>query len=207
MAYQRDTLEFGRAAYFSDAVFAIALTLLIVTVAIPAINNTSSASDLLVALKALIPRFFGFFLGFTLMANYWAAHHRFWSRLERVDARLITINLAYLSFIAFLPFATGLYGTYTRNPVAASFFAVNLAAVSGIEVVQIWYARHAGLPSKATSAAVFRYDLVTASVPVVMLLLSIPVAFVSTWLAPVAWLVIYPVEAVLSRRAPAGAQT
>jgi len=48
--------------------------------------------------------------------GYWHAHHSFFARLQRVDRRLISLNLAYLGFVAFLPFPTAVIGEYEGNP-------------------------------------------------------------------------------------------
>jgi hypothetical protein len=122
-------LEFDRFAFFSDAVYAIALTLLVVGIAVPTVENTHSSRemwDLLVDLRA---EFVSFFVGFAVIGRYWLAHHRFVAVLAAVDTRLMALNLVYLAFIAFLPFPTALVGRYEQNAVAFAFFAGILSCV------------------------------------------------------------------------------
>jgi uncharacterized membrane protein len=200
--YRRGTLEFERVLTVSDAVFAIALTLLIVTVAIPTVGNRSSASSMLSALLDILPHLFGFFLGFVMVARYWVAHHRFSSSLGSLDNRFIQINLAYLALVAFLPFPTGLFGTYLQNPVSVALFGLTLAAISALETLLFAHIRRSGQLRVPISDGAYRFGLLTSSVPVLLMLLSIPVAFVATSLAPFMWLLVFPIETVLDRWRP-----
>jgi uncharacterized membrane protein len=204
--FQRGSLEFDRVLFFSDAVFAIALTLLIVDVGIPTVKDPTSASSMLTALEESGPHLFAFFLGFVLIARYWAAHHRFCAHLNSVDGPFIQLNLAYLALVAFLPFPTGLFGRYLDNPVSTGLFALVLAAVSGLEVVQFVHARRAAQFTRTLSLPAFRFGLITSAVPVLVMLLSIPIAFVVTRWAPMFWLLIFPVEVLLERARPADLQ-
>ncbi len=103
-------------AFFTDAVFAIAMTLLIVSIGAPALQgDISEPNELWGAPCEMAPEFFSFFLAFLLLARYWMAHHEFFSSLDRVDRSLIAANLVYLAFVAFLPFPTELVGRYERT--------------------------------------------------------------------------------------------
>jgi uncharacterized membrane protein len=92
-------------AFFTDAVFAIAMTLLIVTVQVRPLNGPIDApGTLLGAMTGLWPQIFSFFLAFLLLGRYWMAHHAFFSGLKSIDRRVVAWNLVYLAFVAFLPF-------------------------------------------------------------------------------------------------------
>src|SRR5262249_43714644 len=122
--YKRDTVEFGRVLAFSDGLFAIAMTLLIVTVTVPKLADEGSVHDLGNALNDLTPNFISFFISFAVIGRYWVAHHRFVSLLDEIDQGLIGLNLVYLAFIAFLPFPTALLGTYFENPLSIVIYAI-----------------------------------------------------------------------------------
>ena len=81
-----DGLEFERVAFFTDAVFAIAMTLLIVAVAVPALTDSTSGSDLLGALNDKGVEFLAFFIGFVVLGFYWLANHRFFAYLGAVSS-------------------------------------------------------------------------------------------------------------------------
>lgn len=198
-------MEFGRVTGFSDGLFAIAMTLLIVEVAVPRMIHTGSARELLDRLEDLIPEFVGFFLSFVLIGRYWVAHHQMFSVLRGIDYGLISRNLVYLAFIAFMPFPTALLGDYFDNPLAVTAYAVTGAIVSGLEVVLLRYAWKAGLLRVKVTPEVMRWGSIMSLSPVVAFVISIPVAFVSTLGAALMWLITVPFGVYMHRRAPAGA--
>ena len=198
--YERGTEEFARVLTFSDGVFAIAMTLLVVGIAVPALRVAGDSGELLDALGDLTSSFVSFFISFAVIGRYWVAHHQFFSLLRGVDRGLIAINLVYLAFVAFLPFPTGLLGAYFENPVSIVTYALAVAIVSGLEVVLFRRAYRDGLLRRGMPPEVFRYGTLSSTLPVVFFVLSMPVAFVSTGVAVAFWFLAVPVQLVLDRR-------
>jgi uncharacterized membrane protein len=204
--YGRDTVEFARTLSFTDGLFSIAMTLLIVSVAVPTISDTGSVSELADALNDLTPNFISFFISFAVIGRYWLAHHTYFSALARVDRSLIALNLVYLAFIAFLPFPTALLGEYFENPLSIAIYATNVAVVSGMEVVLFSYAQNHDLLERKLPRDVYRYGVLMSLTPVVAFLLSIPVAFIfTTTVAAFCWFLGFPFAAIAQRRKPKGA--
>ncbi len=83
--YERDGVEFGRFLAFSDEVFAIAATLLVVGVAVPVPKESGSVHELAGALNGLIPDFVSFLIGLAVIGRYRAAHHQFFGLVDRLD--------------------------------------------------------------------------------------------------------------------------
>jgi uncharacterized membrane protein len=200
--FDRDSVEFGRVLAFSDGVFAIAATLLVVGIAVPVLNDPEDVGELAEALNELQPQFISFVVGFAVIARYWVAHHRFFGLLGRLDGRLIGLNLVYLAFIAFLPFPTGLLGDYFDNPLSVAAYALIIAAISGLEVVLLWAAHRHRLMRRELSEEVYRWAVQISGSPVAFFLLSVPVAFVSTWLAVLLWFAGIPLGRLLEGRKP-----
>jgi uncharacterized membrane protein len=200
-----DGLEFDRVAFFSDAIFAIALTLLAVGIGTVDIADESSSRDLLDGLWEKGPEIISFFLSFAVLGFFWIAHHRFIARLDGIDARLRLWNLLYLAFVAFLPFPTLLLGQYTENPVAVAFYALNVGAISALETVMFRHAFLAGLNRKPMPLAVANWGTLASATPVACFAISIPIAFVNPIAGIVAWALNMPVGIVLNRVKPAGA--
>lgn len=200
-------LEFDRFAFFTDAVFAIALTLLVVALALPDLSeNSTRAIDMLRALDRLAPDVIGFFIAFILIARYWLAHHTFVAQLRAVDRPLMSINLLYLAFVAFLPFPSGLVGKYEQNPISVLLFAFCLAVISSLEVVMFSHAHKAGLMRKAMPEEVYRWGKFSALTPVCVFILSAPLAFVSTTLTLISWMITIPIGMWFDRHAPEGVE-
>ena len=153
--------DFGRVMSFTDAVFAIAMTLLVVEIGVP--ETIGGAVDdpaaLLGAFADKGPLIFAFFLGCYVIGFYWAAHHRFMSWLEAVDRGFVLLTVVYLAFVALLPFPTGVLGEFGENPISVIAFAVNMAAVSGMETVLFSHARRRRLFREEPPEDVYRWAL------------------------------------------------
>jgi uncharacterized membrane protein len=203
--YDRESVEFSRTLAFTDGLFAIAMTLLVVDLAVPVLKDTHSVHELADALGDDTATFVSFFISFAVIGRYWLAHHAFFSALARVDRTLIALNLVYLAFIAFLPFPTALLGTYFENPLSIVIYAVNVAAVSGMEVVLFSRAQNHGLLERKLPRDVYRFGAVMSLTPVLFFMISIPVAFVSTTLAVCCWFLGIPLAAIADRWKPEGA--
>jgi uncharacterized membrane protein len=196
-------LEFDRFAFFSDAVYAIALTLLVVGIAVPTVEDIRSTRQMWDELFNLRQEFITFFVGFAVIGRYWLAHHRFVAVLGAVDARLMALNLVYLAFIAFLPFPIALVGRYEQNVVAFAFFTVLLSCVSALETGLFAMAQRRGLLVVTVPREVYRFGLAVSTLPVVVFLLSIPLAAATnSTIALLSWIVIWPLELLLDRLAP-----
>jgi uncharacterized membrane protein len=202
--YARGGLEFERLAFFTDAVFAIAMTLLIVAVAVPGLRDESSGHELLHALGDKSPEFLAFFVGFAVLGNYWLAHHRFYGYLARIENGFVALSLLYLAFVAWLPFPTALLGEFGDNALAVSLFALSAGVVSALEAVLLARADRCGLLRRSLSRPVFRHAMRAALLPDVFFLLSIPIAFANTTVAIASWFLTAPGEAALARIKPPG---
>lgn len=95
-----------RLVFFSDAVFAIAITLLIIEVKVPHLPHGSDVAAHLHALANLTPNFMGFFISFAVIGAFWAGHHRAFGLAEHYAPGIVLPNLAMLCAIVLMPFAT-----------------------------------------------------------------------------------------------------
>jgi uncharacterized membrane protein len=203
--YDRDSAEFNRILAFTDGLFAIAMTLLVVDLAVPVLHHDSSVHELANSLNDESAKLVSFFISFAVIGRYWMAHHNFFAGLARIDRGMIALNLLYLAFIAFLPFPTALLGEYFSNPLSVVIYAVNVAIVSGMEVVLFSWAQNHDLLAKKLPSDVYRFGAAMSLAPVLFFMLSIPVAFISTTLAVCCWFLGIPLAAIADRWKPEGA--
>ena len=177
-------VEFGRIVAFSDGVFAIAITLLVLNLEIP--QTPQELSDLFSESSG---DFFAYAISFAVLGRFWVLHHNFFSGVERFDRRLMTINLVYLAWVTVTPFATGVFGELTDEPEAIAIYAGAIAALSATGALMRIYALRAGLMYEE-AAKREPYGLWSPwrfAIPLVFLT-SIPVAYLSPNLAPLVWL-------------------
>ncbi len=195
-------LEFNRFANLSDGVFAIAMTLLVVTIGEPTVSDTRITHEL----HGLLPQIFAFFLSFAVIGRYWLAHHEFLSLLTGVKQRLLWCNLVYLALIAFLPFTTGLFGDYDAVAEVVAIYALNVAAISAMEAVMFAVAHRAGLVERPLPRDAYRYAVFESIVPVIVFVVSIPLAFVDHYAAFACWASLLVIAPIVARRRPADAE-
>jgi uncharacterized membrane protein len=200
--FERGSEEFSRTLALSDGVFAIAMTLLVVGIALPTLDNAGSASEMLDAFDDLSESFISFFISFAVIGRYWVAHQEQFSMLARMDRGFVGLNLVYLTFIALLPFPTDLLGNYFENPISIAVYAANIAIISGMEVVLFRKAYRADLLTHPMPELVYRWGVLGASSPLPLFILSIPIAFLSTAAAAAVWFLSVPVGIVLHHFEP-----
>lgn len=111
----------NRVEAFSDGVFAIIVTLLVLELHVPDLILPSSAS-LLSALNGLAPKFIIYAIGFINITVYWINHHQLFSVLKKTDVGFLWLNCLLLLILAFVPFPTAMLGTYPHQIVAVALF-------------------------------------------------------------------------------------
>lgn len=120
-----------RLIFFSDAVFAIAITLLIIEIKVPHLPHGASDTAHLVELANLIPHFIGFFVSFAVIGLFWAGHHRAFSLARHYAPGLVLPNMMMLTAIAFMPFATAYMSGNFGETVPTAFYNA-LLLVTGL---------------------------------------------------------------------------
>ncbi|AYF97250.1 TMEM175 family protein [Protaetiibacter intestinalis] len=187
-----------RIAFFSDAVFAIALTLLVLDIRLP---EGLEPDELWPALGELWPQFFAYALTFAVLGINWITHHRKFRLMERFDTGLIWINLAFLAFVALAPFPTSVLSEYPEAP-AVVLYAVQVSMLSILQGVLWWYAFRRGLLSEAVDVSIARFVTISVAVTPAIFLATIPVALlVDPTIAMLCWLLLPPAGALTSRLA------
>jgi uncharacterized membrane protein len=194
-------IEFNRALNLTDGVFAIALTLLVVTVGAPAADDARIGAEF----ERLLPEISAFFLSFAVIGRYWLAHHQFVSLLTAFNNRLLIWNLVYLSMVAFLPFMTNVLGEHAEVPLVVASYALNVAVISGLETVCFAVAHRTGLFERPLPNDVYRYAVLESTVPVVVFLVSVPVAWIHVSLSYACWVAVLPLGQITGHRRPADA--
>ncbi|MCB9033483.1 MAG: DUF1211 domain-containing protein [Chitinophagales bacterium] len=103
-----------RIIFFSDAVFAIAITLLIIEIKVPLLHGSDiTEKNFFNQLLLLSPQFLGFILSFFLIGLYWSIHHKMFGYVINYNSKLIWLNLLFLFSIALMPFSTAVYSEYS----------------------------------------------------------------------------------------------
>lgn len=128
MTNDREHAKLERLTFFSDAVFAIAMTLLVIEVRLPELHAVTDRS-LAQALANLLPNYIGFIISFLVIGRFWTGHHRLMAMIETADPALVRANLLLLMAIAFMPFPTAVLSDYSLLRVAIGFYTAYLLLV------------------------------------------------------------------------------
>ncbi len=199
-ASEGDLAGLERLIFFSDAVFAIAITLLVIDIRLPDLGSSATASQVVTSLKNLGPHFFGFVVSFVVIGGFWATHHRTFRYVRRYDRAFIWINILFLMSVAFLPFSSSVISEYGNLPPAVVFYSVSLAITSLLFVVLWLYATyHWRLVDRTLSRSTIQQVLLQLSIPLVVFVASIPVATVTSHVEFL-WLAIPMISRVMRRR-------
>ena len=177
--YDSGTQGFERVILFSDAVYAISLTLIAVQIVLPALTGLNGA-DVGQVISDSFSNIWAYAFAVVWVGLYWKANHRFTLTLRRMDDRYIWAVLVYLAFIALLPLPAALIGE-EWDPRALAFFLVYMACVSLLEVLLMVIALRDDLLVRQISSVEKRRWILRALAPVAGALIAAPLAFVTPY--------------------------
>lgn len=183
---EENEIEFGRIVAFSDGVFSIAITLLVLNLGIDKGLSEGQIDD---ALWNLREDFFAYAISFAVIGRFWVVHHRFFAEVEAFDGRLIGLNLLYLGFIVLIPFSSEVLGEYGGQTPAVVLYSANLALVVLLGLLMGADARRRGLTRVDDRA--HRENQIRSTYIAGVFLLSVPLAFLAPDVAPYLWLVLF----------------
>ena len=125
--FRRGELRLTRVEAFSDGVFAIVVTLLVLELKVPLLGDPHGKGALLEGLRELIPKFVSWLLSFIIVCKFWLNHNRLLDDARHADYALVWLNSLFLLGQAFIPFPTALLGEYPSNPLAVAVFGCVMA--------------------------------------------------------------------------------
>lgn len=135
-----DKMALDRMLFFSDAVFAIAITLLVLDLKLPAVGLEGTEPEFQQALLQLLPSLIGFLWSFILIGQTWIEHHRMGRHLAATDRGLLWWDLALLMFVVLMPFTTSLVSEHFASGTAVALYAAAFGLLGACKV-GLW--RHA----------------------------------------------------------------
>jgi uncharacterized membrane protein len=192
-------VEADRVLAFSDAIFAIAITLLTLNLQVP---PGLHGADFTRALHQTLPALGAYVLSFVILGQLWLAHHRIFGVIARVDYTVLVRNLLFLGLIAIMPFPVRLLSDYTRRPLAVAIYAVAFITAMQLQRL-IWLdvtrPEHRELLREPVPEAVRTgFSRVLLGLLVVFGA-AVPVGMFAPRYATLVWAVIIPLRLVVAR--------
>jgi uncharacterized membrane protein len=134
-------MEKSRLEAFSDGVFAIVITLLILDIRFPVVEYSQFGATLV----ALLPRILAYVMSFIIIGVYWVSHHNSMHAMRKTDRSFLWLNIFLLLCVSFIPFPTSLLGRYPFQSGPIIIYGLTLIvcnAVGYLMIVYVWYHPH-----------------------------------------------------------------
>ena len=196
---QIDSLGLERIIFFSDAVFAIAVTLLALEIRRPDRDVILTERQLRDQILGMWQTYLGYFISFMVIGIFWMAHHRKFRLIKSYDSRLMLLNMLLLLVVAFLPFPSSLLSKYPDR-VATNFYAMTMIVGEMLLCLLWWYAsRNNRLTDPRLDPRQRRKQLINPIATSLVFLLSMGDAYLSPTLARLSWILTLPVAIYANR--------
>lgn len=170
-----------RIIFFSDAVVAIAITLLALDLPVPDTTDSTTNGQLLHALGAQWPSFLAFGISFFVIGSHWSDHRRIFRFAERSTARISSLNMLWLLMMVLTPFAARLLASNGAFGVRFTIYAVVQIIAVSCQVAMERELSRAGLPHRDAAASGLRGDAARNATFITAFAVSIPVSFATRW--------------------------
>jgi uncharacterized membrane protein len=185
---QEPELGLERIVFFSDAVMAIAITLLAIDLKVPALSADLAPSQLAGSLLAMAPRLMSLLVSFIVIGVYWTSHHRYFTYIKRYNGMLIFLNMVFLFFIILMPFVASLLGQYPHQVVGVVTYAAAVA-ITGVSISSVWWyaSWHNRLVDESMDLKFIHTRNRMALLVPILFLVSIPFAFINPLASVIIW--------------------
>jgi len=202
---EQDRIGLERLIFFSDAVIAIAITLLAIDLRVFPTQSTT-VNQLPGLLIGLLPQFLAFTISFFVIGNFWSAHHRLFLYIKRYDSMLVRLNLIFLFLVVMMPFPTSVLANFGGTFAGVALYA---GIVSAIALVRAWTWRYATdnhrLVDPDLPGDLIRSELQVSLLAAGIFLVSIPIALIHPYLAEFSWifwrLILFLINSIDKQRA------
>ena len=175
--------EILRLEIFIDAILAIIITILVLEFKVPE-KAFSSDTEIESFIGHLAPSFISYGISFATIVMLWIDHHFLFRLIEKADIRFAFLNFVFILFLSPIPFTTALAGrnydsAFAVALVGGNYFLMNLS----FSFMWAYAARKRLLPQSRTTEKFFKRDLRISVICALLLLLTIPLAYVSTYIS------------------------
>jgi uncharacterized membrane protein len=147
----------SRVEAFSDGIFAIIITLLVLEIKVPHIGEIHSSGELKIALIGLLPKIISWIISFFTIAVIWVNHHKIFKQIKLPDAGIFWWNAVLLLWCTFIPFPTAVLGDYPDNKVSIILYGAVMALMAAsFSFMRLYVIRNPGLLEESVDLVMFR---------------------------------------------------
>ncbi len=197
---EQNRIGLERLMFFSDAVFAIAITVLVLDIHLPSGGDLADNSQLTTMLIGLWHKYLAYIISFWVIGLYWINHHRKFLLIKKFDHLLLAFNLLLLMVIAFIPFPTTVISENATR-TATVFYAL-IMGLAGLALTVLWL--HVVYTENLVDPHLNKRQLwreATGSLAIAAIFfLSIGIAYIAEGWVRIFWLLIIPVSLFINAR-------
>lgn len=186
--------------FFSDAIFAFSITIVLLSIQVPQLPSNATESDLVTVLWKLLPSFESYAISFAVIGIYWVLYHKVFNRITGSHPLIIGFNLVFLFFITLISIFTVLNINYGSFHLVFILYTVILT-LTGSTLAIIWSIaiKTRSIQSDMTPSLT-KVFLLNSMTPPIVFLISIGISFLSIDIAQYFWLTIFPCRIILGKR-------
>jgi uncharacterized membrane protein len=183
----------------ADGIFAIAMTLMVLNLALP--EGGKGLAELHSLLFGQLDKFFSYAVSFVILAVLWIRHHEQSHFIKRTDGRHLWINIIFLMFVGLVPFSTSLVGDYPDEAVAEVFFGFNIFVLGALLLCNWAYATdHCRLVDPSLDRRRVTLDKRKGAIIPIVAVLAVGVSFINPDMSSYAYLLIPAFQGVFRYR-------
>ena len=199
MDLPKSRIRLEHVIFFSDAIFAFSITIVLLSIEIPHLSNNATEGDLLKELWKLQPAFESYAISFGVIGVYWILYHKVLSRISDSHPIMIGLNLVFLFFVTLISLFTVLNINYGNFHIVFILYAIILV-LTGSTLALIWLvAVRTGLIQRDMSPNLRKIFLLNSITPPIIFLISIGISFISIDVAQYFWLTIIPCRILVNK--------
>lgn len=182
-----------------DGIFAIAMTLLVLDLAVPHLNAPLSNMVIQHALYGLLPSFISLVVSFVLLAMFWNIHHRIYSQIKSVNTTLLWVNMIWLLFIVLVPFSASLNGDYGDFTISDIIFNLNMIGIAVVLFLNVYIINRSDFLHENADMAQLKSSEKSTLLFIAIALLALALAFITPRWGNLVYLLIFPLEMLIDR--------
>jgi len=180
-----------------DGIFAIAMTLLVLGLAVPKINGPLSNEVVTNAIFNLIPNFISLVVSFLLLAIFWKIHHRIFKLINLMNGTLLWINVIWLLFIVLVPFSATLTGNYGQFTISNVIFNLNMLGIASLLYLNWHYADHKNFIEEKVDAEQIAFTKIVNFSFILIAVLALALSFVIPEYSQIVYIIMLPIEMII----------
>jgi uncharacterized membrane protein len=182
-----------------DGIFAIAMTLLVLGLAVPQLSGQLTNAALQNAIYNLLPNFISLVVSFVLLAIFWKIHHRIFKQIKYMNGTLLWINVIWLLFIVLVPFSASLTGDYGQFSISHVIFNLNMLGIATLLYLNWHYADRNNFIHEKVDNKEIQFTKKVNTVFILVAISGLILSFIIPTWAELVYIILLPIDIIIKK--------